>query len=55
MWKGIKASSLPKGGIYDVSFGYHSKMGGYTTSLSDIPKLCVIQKSNLRKIYKSSK
>jgi hypothetical protein len=29
----------PKGGIYEVSFGSHSKMGGYTTLMSDIPKL----------------
>ena len=28
-----------KGGICEVTFGYHSKMGGYTTSMSDIPKL----------------
>jgi hypothetical protein len=30
---------LPKGGIYEVSFEFHSKMGGYTTLMSDIPKL----------------
>jgi hypothetical protein len=29
----------PKWGIYEVSFGSHSKMGGYTTLMSDIPKL----------------
>lgn len=29
---------LPKGNIYEVSFGYHSKMGGYTTLMSDIPE-----------------
>jgi hypothetical protein len=29
----------PKGSIYEVSFDYHSKMGGYTTLMSDIPKL----------------
>jgi len=27
-----------------VTFGYHSKMGGYTTSMSDIPKLYAIRK-----------
>ena len=27
---------LPKGSIYEVSFGIHSKMGGYTTLMSDI-------------------
>jgi len=25
-----------KSGIYEVSFGYHSKMGGYTTIMLDI-------------------
>ena len=34
--------SSSKGGIYEVTFGYHSKMGGYTTSMSDIPKLYAI-------------
>jgi len=29
-------------GIYEVNFGYHSKMGGYTTLMSDIPKLSEI-------------
>jgi len=29
----------PKGGIYEVSFGYHFKMSGYTTLMPDIPKL----------------
>ena len=32
----------PKGGIYEVSFGIHSKMGGYTTLMSDMPKLSAI-------------
>jgi hypothetical protein len=35
----MKISNLPKGGIYEVNFGYHSKMRGYTTLMSDIPKL----------------
>jgi len=30
---------LPKGGIYEVSFGIHSKMGGCTTLMSDMSKL----------------
>jgi len=38
----MKASSLPEGGIYEVSFGYNSKMEGYTTLMSDIPKLSKI-------------
>jgi hypothetical protein len=32
----------PKGrdlGIYEVSFGFFSKMGRYTTLMSDMPKL----------------
>jgi hypothetical protein len=31
--------SSSKGGIYEVSFGYNSKMEEYTTLMSDIPKL----------------
>ena len=34
----------PKGGIYKVSFGIHSKMGGYTTLMSDMPKLSEMDK-----------
>ena len=33
----------PKGGgIYEVSFGFYSKMGGYTILMLDIPKLGAI-------------
>jgi hypothetical protein len=35
----MKVSSLLKGGIYEVSFGYDSKTEGYTTLMSDIPEL----------------
>ena len=35
----MKVSSLLKGGIYEVSFGYNPKMEGYTTLMSDIPEL----------------
>ena len=28
-----------KGGISEVNFGYDAKVGGYTTLMSDIPKL----------------
>ena len=38
----MKISNLPKVGIYEVNFGYHSKMGEYTTLMSDIPKLYAI-------------
>lgn len=31
--------SLPKGGIYELNFGHHSKLGRYTTLMSDIPTL----------------
>ena len=27
------------GCIYEINFRYHSKSGGYTTIMSDIPKL----------------
>ena len=36
--EGMKISSLLKGGIYEVSFGYHSKLDGYATLMSDIHK-----------------
>ena len=35
----MKISSQLKGGIYEVSFGYHSKLDGYATLMSDIPTL----------------
>ncbi len=35
----MKVSSLLKGGIYEVSFGYNPKMGGYATLMSDISEL----------------
>ena len=35
----MKISSLLKGGIYEIRFGYTTKLGGYTTLMSDIPKL----------------
>ena len=46
----MKVSSLLKGGIYEVSFGYNPKMEGYTTLMSDIPKLSEI--SNPSKIVR---
>ncbi len=42
---------LPKGSIYEVSFGFHSKMGGYTTLMSDMPKLGDIAASIIRFKY----
>jgi hypothetical protein len=35
----MKVSSLPEGGIYEVSFRYNPKMEGYTTLMSDTPEL----------------
>ena len=35
----MKGSSQLKEGIYEVSFGYNTNMGGYTTLMSGIPKL----------------
>ena len=42
--KEMKISSQLKGGIYKVSFGYHSKLDRYATLMSDIPELCAIRK-----------
>ena len=39
----MKVSSLLKEGIYEVSFGYNSKMEGYATLMSDITKLSEIE------------
>ena len=38
----MKISSRLKGGIYEVSFGYNTNLGGYTALMSDIPKLSEI-------------
>jgi hypothetical protein len=35
----MKISGQLKGGIYEVSFGFHSKLDGYATLMSDIPML----------------
>jgi len=43
----MKVSSQLKGGIYEVSFGYIPNLGGYTTLMSDIPKLCEIFGGNV--------
>ena len=32
----MKISSLLKRGIYEIRFGYNTKLGGYTTLMSDI-------------------
>ncbi|NQE06648.1 hypothetical protein C5S32_12330 [ANME-1 cluster archaeon GoMg1] len=46
----MRVSSLLKGGgIYEVSFGYNPKMGGYATLMSDIPTLYAIVSKRLRK------
>ena len=36
----MKISSRLKGGTYEVSFGYHSKLDGYASLMSDMPTLC---------------
>lgn len=38
----MKISNPLKGGIYEVNFGYHSKLEGYTTLMSDINELSEI-------------
>ena len=35
----MEISSQLKGGICEVSFGYHSKLDGYATWMPDIPTL----------------
>ena len=35
----MKISSQLKGGIYEVRFGFHSKLDGYATLMLDIPTL----------------
>ncbi len=35
----MKVSTQLKGGIYEISFRYNTKLGGYTTLVPDIPKL----------------
>lgn len=49
--KKMKISSRLKGGIYEVSFGYRSKLDGYATLMSGIPKLYDI--TNINKIEES--
>ena len=46
----MKISSLLKGGIYEVSFGYNPKMEGYATLMSDIPELDAIRRGKSIKI-----
>lgn len=50
----MKISSQLKGGIYEVSFGYHSKLEGYATLMSDILTLYDILLGDfaLRKLFK---
>ncbi len=49
--KEMKISSRLKGGIYEVSFGYHSKLDGNATLMSDIPKLAEIVPNQKKKTY----
>jgi len=35
----MSGNLLPKGGIYEVNFGYPPKMNGDTTLILDIPEL----------------
>jgi hypothetical protein len=39
----VKISCQLKGGIYEVSFGYHSKLEGYEALMSDILELLAMQ------------
>jgi len=49
----MEISSQLKGGIYEVSFGFHSKLDGYATLMADIPTLYAIPpQSRGKRIYK---
>ena len=48
--KKMKISSRLKGGIYEVSFGLHSKLDGYATLMLDISMLYKIPNSAKIKI-----
>lgn len=43
----MKCSSLSNGCLYEVNFGYNSDLEGYTTLMSDIPKLYAISRLNM--------
>ena len=43
-----------KGGMREVKFGYHSKIGGYTTLMSDILKLAEIGRCRFYDVYVNS-
>ena len=38
----MKINSFTEGGVYEVNFGHHSDLYGYTTLMSDIMKLYAI-------------
>lgn len=42
-FKDMGINSCPEGGLYEVSFGDHSDLYGYTTLMSDIMKLSEIR------------
>ena len=50
MLKEMKISSPLKGGIYEVSFRYHSKLDGYATLMLDIPTLSEIAVESLKEV-----
>ena len=43
----MKVSSQLKGGRYEISLGYNTNLGGYTTLMSDIPKLAESEKNKV--------
>ena len=43
-----------EGGIYELNFGYDTKMEGYTNSISDIPKLSPILRNESMIYFGSS-
>ncbi|MCK4399273.1 MAG: hypothetical protein KAV25_09830, partial [Methanophagales archaeon] len=48
--KEMKISRQLKGSIYEVSFGFHSKLGGYATLMLDITTLYAIDFETLVRI-----
>lgn len=45
----VKISSLLKRGIYEIRFGYNTKLGEYTTLMSDVQELSEIARHPFEK------
>jgi hypothetical protein len=49
----MKVSSQLKGGIYEVSFGYNTNLGEYTTLMSNIQELSAISIAHSTKLKRT--